>query len=177
MTLKLMSWESRNALKSIDASRFINEVYDLDHEEVQTLKGDIATEIAKQEPCAIPQSSLDSVTLSQPQFGCNLIRAMKRKDEDRKETIAAQRVLIDRQGKGVTQLLKCKATIAKHVAELDECKEREQNLVRKAEENRLQLRGQRHDLANQKRETQLCRDQIAQLEENMQALRGRKGRC
>lgn len=100
-SLRIMTKGINKALSSSDVDQFIREVYSLDQDEAQSLNEGIATAIVEHGPCGVPQPTFDSVMLSYPIFGCNLIEAMKREEGARRKTIAALQGLADNHQKGI----------------------------------------------------------------------------
>ncbi len=104
-TLGIMTREIDKALfRSSNVAHFIRELYDLGHDQARSLKREVAERFTEREPFVITQAQLDLVLLSHPLFGCDLIKAMKKKDKNRIATIAALRMASDRQKDEIAEL-------------------------------------------------------------------------
>ncbi len=88
-----------SALESTNVWEFINEVYGLEQEEARSLQEQVVTQIAEQGSDVVSQQQLDSVLLSHPLFGCDLVKALRKKDENRKRKLAEMQRVMDRQEK------------------------------------------------------------------------------
>jgi chromosome segregation ATPase len=162
-SLRVMAKEIEISLRSGNVTRFIRNVYDLDQEEAQSLKEEVATKIAEQEPCVVPRSELDLVLLTHPLFGCYLFKATQKKGVSQTESIKTLQMVVDRQEKEIadySQGVKSsehKAMVSKHKAELDKQKAELDKLKadtkkQKAELDKLKAdaKKQKADLATQK---------------------------
>ncbi|KAF7505001.1 hypothetical protein GJ744_001522 [Endocarpon pusillum] len=87
-SLGIMATEIKGAVQSSNVSEFIGTVYGLNQEEARALQEKVATEIAEQKLCVVPQPLLDPVLISHPLFGCDLVKALRKKFMDLAETIA-----------------------------------------------------------------------------------------
>ncbi len=97
-SLELMVSGMDSALEGTNAREFIRELYGLDQEEARILQETVVTRIVERGPDVVPQQQLDSVLLSHPLFGCDLVKAFRKKDENWKQKIAQMQRVIDRQG-------------------------------------------------------------------------------
>lgn len=190
-----MAKEIEISLRSGSVTRFIRNVYDLDQEEAKSLKEEVATKIAEQEPCVVPRSELDLVLLTHPLFGCYLFKATQKKGESQTESIKTLQMVVDRQEKEIAdysqgvkfsehkatatqyraELDKQKAEISKQMADLDKLKaelkrEKGKLVTRKAKENKdaSELVKSQDALLKQQNETDKCKRKITQLEKKLQ---------
>jgi hypothetical protein len=203
-SLRVMAKEIETSLRSSNVTRFIRNVYDLDQEEAKSLKEEVATKIAEQEPCVVPRSELDLVLLTHPLFGCFLFKATQKKGESQTESIKTLQMVVDRQEKEIAdysqgvkssehkamatqykaELDKQKAEISKQKADLDKLKaelkrEKGELVTRKAKEKKdaLELAKSQDALLKQQNETDKCKRKITQLEKKLKiAKKGKSAR-
>ena len=86
-TLAIQRKETDQALRGSDATQFVKAVLKLSQDETRSLKEEMAREIAAQRHGALPRHSLDSLVLAHPQFGCDLMKAMRSKEREHLEQI------------------------------------------------------------------------------------------
>lgn len=94
-----MATEMKGALQSDNVGEFISAVYGLNRERARALQDKVATAIAEQEFFVVPQPLLDPVLILHPLFGCDLVKAMRKKVGDLTEKIAAQPLVVKPQEK------------------------------------------------------------------------------
>jgi chromosome segregation ATPase len=194
-SLRVMAKEVEISLRSGSVTRFIRDVYDIDQEETQSLKEEVATKIAEQEPCVVPRSELDLVLLTHPLFGCYLFKATQKKGESQTESIKTLQMVVDRQEKELAdysqgvkssehktmatqhkvELDKQKAEMSKQQADLDKLKaelkrKKGEFVTRKAKgkKDALDLAKSQDALLKQQNETDKCKRKITQLEKKLE---------